>query len=57
MTGPIIMGHPVKTDSKKTAHIQKLAHNESSTIFVLLSWNLDKISTSWVDNFDQASWS
>ena len=46
----------LKTDVKKIAHSQKLAINESSTIFVVSSWNLVKISTSWVDNIDQVSW-
>ena len=47
----------LKTDLKKSAHSQKLAINESSTIFVVSSWNLVKISTSWVDDFNQVSWS
>ena len=45
----------VKSESKKTAYISKLAISKSPTIFVISSWNFVKISTSWVDNFDKVS--
>ena len=36
---------------QKTAHIQKLAINKKSTIFVQSFWNLVKIITSWDNHF------
>ena len=46
----------VKSGAKKTGHFQKLAINKKSTIFVLSSWNLVKIITSWGNHFHQVSW-
>ena len=37
----------VKSEAKNTGHFQKLAINKKSTIFVLSSWNLVKMVTSY----------
>ena len=50
------MSYYLKSGAKKTGHAQKLAINKRSTIFVLSSWNLVKIITSWVNHFHQVSW-
>ena len=38
------------------AHVQKLAIDKKSTIFVQSSWNLVKMITSWANHFHQVSW-
>ena len=45
----------LKSGAKKTGHFQKLVINKKSTIFVLLSWNLVKMITSWGEHFYQVS--
>ena len=43
----------VTSEQQKAAHIQKLAINKKSTIFVQSSWNLGKIIASWGNHFHQ----
>ena len=45
-----------KVWGKKMRHIQKLAINEKSTIFVESSWNLVKMIISWGNRFPKVSW-
>ena len=35
---------------------KKVTNSKKSTIFVLSSWNLVKITNSWGSHFDQVSW-
>ena len=46
----------IKSESKKTRHVQNLAISKKSIIFVLSSWNFIKVSNSWGSYFDQVSW-
>ena len=46
----------IKSESKKTAHTQKLAISKKSMIFALFSWKFVKMINSWVTHFDQVSW-
>ena len=46
----------LKSESKKRAHVQKLAISKKSTFFVQSSWNLVKIITSCGNHFHQFSW-
>ena len=41
---------------KKKAHVERLAISKKSTIFVLSSWNVMKMISSWDDYFHQVSW-
>ena len=45
-----------KVWAKKTGHVQKLATNKKSTIFVQSLWNLVKMITSWGNYFHQLPW-
>ena len=46
---------PSKVWVKKTRHVKKLAVNKKSTFFILSSWNLVKIITSWLFPFHKVS--
>jgi len=46
----------LKSEWKKKRHVQKLAMNKKSTIFVLSPWNLVKMITQRGDHFHQLSW-
>ena len=51
----LFQGSILKSEAKKR-DTQKLAIDKKSSIFVLSSWNLVKVTTSWDDHFHQVSW-
>ena len=48
--------HTLKSGSKKIRHVKRLTIYKKSTFFVVSSWKLEKLISSWGNHFHQVSW-